>query len=90
MSGYRTRTVKYNDPWDCGKMDSTEESYYLEWHGTSDVITFTREGKEIVGLSKGDAWLFMKALENFFKNEESYLFKQPNPFDRNDEQNEEK
>jgi hypothetical protein len=82
MSGYQTRTVKYNDPYDCGKMDSTEESYYAQYHGTSDVITFVREGKEIVGLSKGDAWLFMKALEDIFQNEEPYLFKQFNPFTR--------
>lgn len=82
MSGYRTKTVKYNDPYDVDKTDDSEDSYCAEYHGTSDVITFVREGKTIAALSKGDAWLFMKALEDIMKNEESRLFYRPNPFAR--------
>ena len=80
MSGFSSKVVKYNDPWDVGKMDSKEESYQLHWHGTSDTIEFQREGKMLVGLSKGDAWLFMKALEHYFEYDEPQLFNQPNPF----------
>jgi hypothetical protein len=85
MSGFNTKTVFYNDPYDCGKQTSEEEPYELEWFGTSDVIEFRRSGKCIAGLSKGDAWLFMKALNYFFEKEEWYMFKQKNPFEQDDE-----
>ncbi len=82
MSGYKSKTVKFHDSWDCGKADSKEESYHLEYNGTSDVIVFIREYTQIVSLSKGDAWLFMKALEDFMENEEASLARMPNPFTR--------
>ena len=81
MSGYETIKVKYNDPYDVGKMDSREEEYYLRYCGTSDVISFYRDEKIIACLSKGDAWLLMKALEDMMKNEEPHLFNKINPFE---------
>lgn len=82
MSGYNTKTVNYHDGWDVGKSDSKEEAYHLEYHGTSDVVVFIREGREIASLPKGEAWLFYNALKDFLENEEEYLLKQPNPFKR--------
>jgi hypothetical protein len=87
MSGSGTKTVEYHDHWDVGKDYSTPDKYDCSWHGTSDTIDFKRDGKTIVCMSKGEAWLFMNALVYMFDTEggdiashnETYV-KGKNPF----------
>jgi hypothetical protein len=47
MSGFSSKIVRFDDPWDVGKTYFIEEAYQFHYHSTSDVIEFTREGKSL-------------------------------------------
>lgn len=85
MSGYKTKTVQYSDPWDVGKFYNKDDDFYLEYNGTSDTVGFYRNDKCIVMVSKGEAWLLMCALQKFVKYEELNFMDQKNPFEEIDE-----
>lgn len=80
MEILKTKTVKYSDPYDITEQDLTEKSYRIELSAYSDVISFIREDNVVISFSRGEAWLFMKGMEAFLKQEGSESLLWENPF----------